>query len=55
MYSGDNPGIFSRLLDHHKARREVNESADQHILSRSGAEVINAIHKWEIPWYKNQD
>lgn len=52
MYSGDNPAIFAEMLNQHKVRKQVNEAIDQRALSIAGAQVINAIHKWEIPWFK---
>jgi hypothetical protein len=55
MYSGDRPSIFSNMLAQHKARKHVYEAIDQRALCMAGASIINAIHKWEIPWYKNQD
>lgn len=55
MYSGDRPSIFADMLAQHKSRGHVYEAIDQRALCLAGASVINAIHKWEIPWYKNQD
>jgi hypothetical protein len=55
MYSGNNPAIFAAMLAEHRARKRVNEHRDDIALRTAHAETINAIHKWEIPWYKNQD
>lgn len=52
MYSGNNPAIFAAMLATHKARGQVYEAIDQRALTIAGAQVINAIHKWEIPWFK---
>jgi hypothetical protein len=55
MYSGDNPAIFGEMLAEHRKLKRVNEHRDEMSLRIAHANVINAIHKWEIPWYKNQD
>ena len=55
MYSGDNPAIFGKMLAEHRKLKRVSERRDEMSLRLAHANVINAIHKWEIPWYKNQD
>lgn len=52
MYSGDNPSIFASMLATHKGTKQVNQGRDERALALAGAQIINAIHKWEIPWFK---
>jgi hypothetical protein len=52
MYSGDNPSIFASMLATHKGAKQVNQGRDERALALAGAQIINAIHKWEIPWFK---
>jgi hypothetical protein len=52
MYSGNNPSVFASMLEDMKRRKKVNDFRDWAALKRAGAQTINAIHKWEIPWFK---